>query len=392
MRKRLNRPIRVRAPPLPHAGLPSIAAKVFGYTSCSRPELKDDPGLMGNRGNGCHICLAVVTELCPHGNLEDFMEREGVPLSTEVKLDVMLQVAKGLEQLKDARIVWRDLKAKNLLVRSAHRGRAGEVVKVSIAFTDWGTAVKMPEEGKRRMTLHGPGTAGYIAPDTRGPIYDYRADMWAYLVWAASMCLKVECIVDCQLEEALADLKLEKKASATSAQDTKVNELLRKFQADGKVDEGCDDLYELVRDSAPWVDASMRWSPEEAEEELTTFRADHGLVIDASAVQKEAAAPEPERRFKASCLLLDREYGRRLEAEYEANKLLREQQQQQQQATAAAAPAAAPPPPPADLDLGRDRTGAAGCEERRRREGRQRGERLGRGGSHAAHRADAARP
>ena len=100
---------------------------------------------MGNRGNGCHICLAVVTELCPHGNLEDFMEREGVPLSAEVKLDVMLQVAKGLEQLKDARIVWRDLKAKNLLVRSAHRGRAGEVVKVSIAFTDWGTAVKMPE-------------------------------------------------------------------------------------------------------------------------------------------------------------------------------------------------------------------------------------------------------
>ena len=124
MRKRLNRPTRVRAPPVPRAGLPSIAAKVFGYTSCSRPELKDDPGLMGNRGNGCHICLAVVTELCPHGNLEDFMEREGVPLSAEVKLDVMLQVAKGLEQLKDARIVWRDLKAKNLLVRSAHRGRA----------------------------------------------------------------------------------------------------------------------------------------------------------------------------------------------------------------------------------------------------------------------------
>ena len=48
------------------------------------------------------------------------------------------------------------------------------MVKVAIAFTDWGTAVKMPEEGKRRMTLHGPGTAGYIAPDTRGPTYDYQ--------------------------------------------------------------------------------------------------------------------------------------------------------------------------------------------------------------------------
>ena len=228
--------------PNPNTGLPSIAAKVHGYTSCTLQELKYDPALKGNVGNGADAMFAVITELCPHGNLEDFMEREGVPLSPEVKLDIMLQVAKGLEQLKDARIVWRDLKAKNLLVRSAHRGRAGEVVKVAIAFTDWGTAVKMPEEGKRRMTLHGPGTAGYIAPDTRGPIYDYQADMWAYLVWAASMCLKVECIIDCQLEEAIADLKLEKKANATSGQDNKVNELLRKFQCDGKVDEGCDDF------------------------------------------------------------------------------------------------------------------------------------------------------
>jgi hypothetical protein len=96
----------------------------------------------------------------------------------------------------------RDLKAKNLLVRDAKRGRTGEVVKLTIAFTDWGTAVKLPEEGKRRMTLHGPGTAGYIAPDTRGPTYDYGADMWAYLVWAASMCLKVECVVDCQVRAA----------------------------------------------------------------------------------------------------------------------------------------------------------------------------------------------
>ena len=64
----------------------------------------------------------------------------------------------------------------------------------------------------------------------------------------------------------------------------------------------------------------MRWSPEEAEEELCAFRADHGLVIDASAVQKEAAAPEPERKWKASYLLMDKEYGRKLEAEWEAKQ------------------------------------------------------------------------
>ena len=107
-------------------------------------------------------------------------------------------------------------------------------------FTDWGTAVKMPRtdegESRRRMTLHGPGTAGYIAPDTRGPMYDYQADMWAYLVWAASMCLTVAFVVDCQLEEALAGLRLEKKANATAGHEAKVEAVLLAFEEAGKVE------------------------------------------------------------------------------------------------------------------------------------------------------------
>ena len=122
-----------------------IAVGVHGYASAERPPDADPAG--SSSSSDKRICLAVVTELCPHGNLEDFMAAEGAPLSAAVKLDVMLQVAQGLDQLKEARIVWRDLKAKNLLVRAAHRGRTGEVVRVEIAFTDWGTAVKMPEEG-----------------------------------------------------------------------------------------------------------------------------------------------------------------------------------------------------------------------------------------------------
>jgi hypothetical protein len=214
--------------------------------------------------------------------LEDFMAAEGAPLSVAVKLDLMLQVASGLEALKEARVLWRDLKAKNLLVSDVERGRAGEVTKLFVKFTDWGTAVKMPRvdegESRRRMTLHGPGTAGYIAPDTRGPMYDYQADMWAYLVWAASMCLTVPCVVDCQLEEALALLKLEKKANATAGHEAKVEAVLGTFEADGKVEPECDALFELIKTAAPWVDAQLRWTPEEAAEELTQFRADHALA------------------------------------------------------------------------------------------------------------------
>ena len=221
-------------------GLPAIAARVYGYTTEHRPPSADEEAADDDaaddaaKKDSCvkrhRGCLAVITELCPHGNLEDFMVAEGAPLSPAVKLDVMLQVAEGLERLKSARVVWRDLKAKNLLVRDAKRGRTGEVVKLTVAFTDWGTAVKLPEEGKRRMTLHGPGTAGYIAPDTRGPTYDYGADMWAFLVWAASMCLRVECVVDCQLEEAIAELKLEKKLAATAGHEEKVDGVLRAFE------------------------------------------------------------------------------------------------------------------------------------------------------------------
>ena len=224
-----------------------------------------------------------MTDLCAHGNLEDFMAAEGAPLSVAVKLDLMLQVARGLEALKDARVLWRDLKAKNLLVADVWRGRAGEVTKVSVKFTDWGTAVKMPRtdegESRRRMTLHGPGTAGYIAPDTRGPMYDYQADMWAYLVWAASMCLTVACVVDCQLEEAVAGLRLEKKANATAGHEAKVEAVLLAFEAAGKVEPECDALFELVKTAAPWVDAQLRWTPEEAAEELEQFRGDHGLAL-----------------------------------------------------------------------------------------------------------------
>ena len=92
--------------------------------------------------------------------------------------------------------------------------------------------------------------------------------MWAFLVWAASMCLKVECVVDCQLEEQIAELKLEKKANATAGHEQKVELLLNKFLADGKVDEECELLFELIKTSAPWVDAALRWTPDEAAEEL----------------------------------------------------------------------------------------------------------------------------
>jgi hypothetical protein len=39
-------------------------------------------------------------------------------------------------------------------------------------------------------------------------------------------------------------------------------------------------------DPSSWVDATLRWDPSEALEEMEMFRGDHGLVIDVCAVQE----------------------------------------------------------------------------------------------------------
>ena len=46
--------------PNPNTGLPSIAAKVHGYTSCTLQELKYDPALKGNVGNGADAMFATL--------------------------------------------------------------------------------------------------------------------------------------------------------------------------------------------------------------------------------------------------------------------------------------------------------------------------------------------
>ena len=243
------------------SNLPAIAVKIYGYTWTQKP------GPMFDKRKH----LAVICELCPHGNLEDFMKKEKEPLAPGVKLDCFLQVLDGLEQLKAKRVIWRDLKAKNILVRDVKRhAKTNKVTKVQIAFTDWGTAVELPKMGKRRMTLQGPGTDGYIAPETRGNGYDYQVDMWAFLLWAASMCLTVECLVDCRLEEKLAGLQLEKKSHATSAQEKKVLSILDAF--DFEVERGCAPIYNFLKRETQWVEPGQRWSCDEAIECLVAFR------------------------------------------------------------------------------------------------------------------------
>eukprot|EP00239_Pterosperma_sp_CCMP1384_P012269 CAMPEP_0197860468 /NCGR_PEP_ID=MMETSP1438-20131217/35862_1 /TAXON_ID=1461541 /ORGANISM="Pterosperma sp., Strain CCMP1384" /LENGTH=253 /DNA_ID=CAMNT_0043477343 /DNA_START=508 /DNA_END=1266 /DNA_ORIENTATION=+ len=134
--------------------------------------------------------VVILLEKCA-GNLDDFLEEEGTSVCAKAR--VCLRVLRGLQALKGRHLVWRDLKGQNMLVKRIIRNKShGDVHDIEILLSDFGTAVYRPKSQKRRMTLYGPGTEGYIAPETRSPDYSHQVDMWAFLVWAAGLCLDAE--------------------------------------------------------------------------------------------------------------------------------------------------------------------------------------------------------
>ena len=167
--------------------------------------------------------VAQVMELCELGNMDDFLaapEQRGLSLRSRV--GILRAALRKLCELKRSRVVWRDLKGQNMLVRR----QDGE--DVDFVFCDFGFAVTLPENEKRRMTLNGPGTEGYIAPETKTPDYQFSCDMWAFLVWACSICVDLAKTGAGELEHEIAKLKLNTRySSSRKAEEAKVKKVLR---------------------------------------------------------------------------------------------------------------------------------------------------------------------
>lgn len=230
----------------------------YGYSYCE--------------GKDKRYYVCVVNQFCEHADLFTFLQMEKVLMLA--KVDVMCQCLRGLVELKKQRVVWRDLKGHNMLVKSVERDGRGHVTKVKVLLNDWGTAAFLPEDGERRMTLHGPGTIGFIAPDTRTCTYSYQADMWAFNVWAATMCLPPDMVPENEsnppLDWRLEDLQLQKKFTAYHKQEAQVKQILS--EVEDQVLPDCWRLWKALT-SRPWVDPNKRWSCEEALRELESFLA-----------------------------------------------------------------------------------------------------------------------
>jgi serine/threonine protein kinase len=60
--------------------------------------------------------VVMILEFCPEGNLEDVMK--GGPLTEPKALEIMLQLARGLEFIAKEKVVHRDIKPDNIFVKS----------------------------------------------------------------------------------------------------------------------------------------------------------------------------------------------------------------------------------------------------------------------------------
>ncbi|EXB54650.1 Protein kinase 2B [Morus notabilis] len=100
----------------------------------------------------------LVYEYMPKGSLENHLFRKGVqPISWNLRMNIAIDVARGLSFLHslDANVIYRDLKASNILLDSDFSAR----------LSDFGLARDGPTGDNTHVSTRVVGTRGYAAPE-----------------------------------------------------------------------------------------------------------------------------------------------------------------------------------------------------------------------------------
>ncbi|KAF5727571.1 protein kinase 2A chloroplastic-like [Tripterygium wilfordii] len=100
----------------------------------------------------------LVYEFMPKGSLENHLFRKGVqPISWNIRMNIAIDVAKGLSFLHslDANVIYRDLKASNILLDSDYDAK----------LSDFGLARDGPTGDNTHVSTRVIGTRGYAAPE-----------------------------------------------------------------------------------------------------------------------------------------------------------------------------------------------------------------------------------
>ncbi|MFQ5640862.1 MAG: serine/threonine protein kinase, partial [bacterium] len=110
----------------------------------------------------------IVMELVKGQTLNELIEKGPLPL--EQAIEIAVQVADGLQEAHEAKIVHRDIKPANIMLT-----KKGQVKIMDFGLAKMAQASLMTKAG---TTL---GTASYMSPEqARGEVVDHRTDIWSF--------------------------------------------------------------------------------------------------------------------------------------------------------------------------------------------------------------------
>lgn len=120
------------------------------------------PGERRNEG------IEIVLEYCPRGDLRQYLKDTENDISWRRRVQMALDIARGMSYLHSRNIIFRDLKARNMLIDTHSR----------VKIADFGLARHHTETSRPRTMC---GTDGFLAPEIiLGMDYDHMADVFSF--------------------------------------------------------------------------------------------------------------------------------------------------------------------------------------------------------------------
>ena len=165
----------------------SVAIKKYLHGDEAFSELRKETMLLQKSYHPCLVCLVgvcvhpmlgLVLEEAPLGSLDKSCLKDKIPIHRIVVHRIAIQVAAALKFLHDRDIIFRDLKAANVLLWSLDPDSL-----FHCKVTDFGIATHVSPVGVRGLT----GTKGFIAPEVlrigkkkERALYDHMVDIFSF--------------------------------------------------------------------------------------------------------------------------------------------------------------------------------------------------------------------
>ena len=170
-----------------------VAIKIY-TTKTGFTELRSEAKLLQKSHHPCLVCLvgvcihplmALVLEEAPMGSLQKHLIKDSIPIHRVVIHRMAAQVAAALHFLHSTGIIFRDLKAANVLLWSLSPDSL-----CHCKLTDFGIATHLAPVGAKGLQ----GTKGFIAPEVfyigkrkQRCIYDHKADIYSFSMFLYQM-------------------------------------------------------------------------------------------------------------------------------------------------------------------------------------------------------------